>query len=208
MHNILNYITSQMSGVEIVASVATLVNVYLVIKNNIWCWPWGVVSVVLYGYVFYASKLYSSAGLQVVYYLPMQFIGWWVWLRCGPNRDDDLPITALSPAARLAWFAVNLPLAAALGYVMSRFGAALSYWDALVTAMSVTGQYLLTRKYVENWILWIVVDVIYAFYLLPAQKLYVSTGLYVLLLIMAILGLIEWLKIMRQQVASGVPIAE
>ena len=100
-------VMSQMSPVEIVAAIATLINVYLTAKNNIWCWPWGIVSVVLYGFVFYESHLYSSMGLQALYYLPMQFYGWWVWLRCGPKQDDDLPIAKLSFRGLLFWFGIN-----------------------------------------------------------------------------------------------------
>jgi nicotinamide mononucleotide transporter len=190
-----------MSPVEMVAAVATLINVYLTAKNNIWCWPWGIVSVVLYGFVFYESRLFSSMGLQAFYYLPMQFYGWWVWLRCGPKRDDDLPITKLSFRVLLFWFGINLPLAALLGFLMTYTGAQLTYTDALVTAMSVTAQYLLTHKYIENWVLWILVDIVYAFYLLPKQGLYISAVLYLILLLLAVWGLIAWVRIMRKESA-------
>lgn len=190
-----------MSPVEIIAAVATLVNVYLTAKNNVWCWIWGILAVVLYGYVFYISHLYSSMGLQALYYLPMQFYGWWVWLRCGPRRDNDLPIIRLSRRGFIFWFGINIPLATLLGYLMTFTGAELSYADALVTAMSVIAQYLLTHKYIENWILWILVDVLYAFYLLPLQGLYVSAILYLILLLMAVWGLLEWRRILRAQSA-------
>jgi nicotinamide mononucleotide transporter len=190
-----------MSPVEIIAALATLINVYLTAKNNVWCWICGVIAVVLYGYVFYVSHLYSSMGLQAFYYLPMQFYGWWVWLRWGPTRDNDLPITRLSRSRCIFWFGINLPLAALLGYLMTFTGAQLSYADALVTAMSIIAQYLLTYKYIENWVLWILVDLVYAFYLLPIQGLYVSAVLYLILLIMAIWGLREWSRILRGQSA-------
>lgn len=190
-----------MSPVEIIAAIATLINVYLTAKNNIWCWICGIIAVGLYGYVFYESHLYSSMGLQGLYYLPMQFYGWWVWLRCGPRRDNDLPITRLSRRRAIFWFGINLPLAALLGYLMTFTGAQLNYLDALVTVMSIVAQYLLTYKYLENWILWILVDVLYAFYLLPTQGLYVSAVLYLILLLMAIWGFVAWLRIMGRESA-------
>jgi nicotinamide mononucleotide transporter len=183
-----------MSWQESVTVVTTLLCVLLTIRNSIWCWFWGVISVVLFGYAFWVSKLYSSMLLQIVYYLPMQMYGWWVWLRGGPMKANDLPVSTQSGRNRLVWAAANIPLAAVLGYTMSGFGARDWYWDALVTAMSVIGQYLMTHKKLENWIYWIVVNVIYAFYLFPKQKLYAYAALYVLLLGLAVMGLAEWMR--------------
>jgi nicotinamide mononucleotide transporter len=192
-------LAAQMSPLEFVAAAATLVSVYLIVKNNLWGWIWGVVSVTLYGYVFYASRLYSSVALQLLYYLPMQFVGWWHWRRGGPQRDNDLPVTTLSNRARVGWFVLALPLTALLGYAMSYTDAQMTYADAFATAMSVIGQYLMTQKRLECWAFWILVNLLYTFYLLPAQRLYVTAGLYLLLLIMAVQGWIGWKRILRQQ---------
>ena len=105
----------ELSPMEVAAAIATLVNVWLLVRNNIWTWAWGVVSVVLYGVVFWRSKLWSSTGLQVLYYLPMQAYGWWVWLKAGPTHHDDLPITRLSARGRMLWTLATLPMAALLG---------------------------------------------------------------------------------------------
>jgi len=196
----------QISPVEIIAAFATIVNVYLASKNKISCWYWGMVSVVLYGYVFYNSKLYSSMGLQLLYYLPMQFYGLWSWRRGrskepsvndNPTQENELPITKLSLRGRLGWLGINIPLAGVLGYIMTHTGAELTYVDALATAMSVTAQYLLTHRIIENWVMWIGIDIIYAFYLLPVQGLYVSAGLYFILLIISSTGLWQWSRIMQ-----------
>jgi nicotinamide mononucleotide transporter len=166
-----------MSGAEIIASLTGLVSVWLTVKNSIWNWIWGIVSVALFGWVFFQSRLYSNAGLQILYFLPMQFYGWWMWARGGPKKSDDLPITLLSARSRAAWLALTLGLSLALGCAMSRYTqAALPYWDAAVTAMSIVGQYLLTRKLWENWLLWLAVDVISVVYLFPSQHLFATTG--------------------------------
>lgn len=199
MQEIIHYIQSQMSWTEFFAALTGMICVYLTIKNNIWCWPWGIVSVVLYGYVFYFSKLYSNMGLQILYYLPMQFFGWWVWLRAGPTKNNDLPISFLSQKARIGWLGVCVIGSVALGYVMSRTDAHLPYCDASLTVISVVAQYLQTYKRFENWILWFAVDVVYAAYLLPSQKLYLSTGLYAIFLIMAVMGMVEWWRIYVKQ---------
>ncbi len=184
----------ELSPLEVAAAVATLVNVWLLVRNNIWNWAWGVASVVLYGLVFWRSRLWSSTGLQVLYYLPMQGYGWWVWLRGGPTHHDDLPITRLSTRSRIAWTLATLPLAALLGWGMSFTGAQQSMVDALVTAVSVSGQYLQTHKKIEHWFCWVVVNGLYALWLLPRQQLWVSAALYLLLLGMAVQGWRQWLR--------------
>ena len=184
----------ELSPLEIAAAIATLVNVWLLVRNNIWTWAWGVASVVLYGIVFWRSRLWSSTGLQVLYYLPMQAYGWWIWLKAGPTHHDDLPITRLSARARILWILATLPMAALLGWGMSFTGAQQSMVDALVTAVSVTGQYLQTHKKIEHWFCWVLVNALYAFWLLPRQQLWVSALIYFILLGMALQGWRDWLR--------------
>ena len=184
----------ELSPMEVAAAIATLVNVWLLVRNNIWTWAWGVASVVLYGVVFWRSKLWSSTGLQVLYYLPMQAYGWWVWLKAGPTHHDDLPITRLSARGRVLWTFATLPMASLLGWGMSFTGAQQSMVDALVTAVSVTGQYLQTHKKIEHWFCWVAVNAMYGLWLLPRQQLWVSSGLYLVLLALAIKGWRDWLR--------------
>jgi nicotinamide mononucleotide transporter len=190
-------ILHEMSPLEVAAAVATLVNVWLLVRNNIWTWAWGVASVVLYGLVFWKARLWSSTGLQVLYYLPMQAYGWWTWMRAGPTRQDDLPITQLSVAARFGWTVATLPIAALLGWGMSFTGAQQSMVDALVTAISVSGQYLQTHKKIEHWVCWMLVNALYAFWLLPRQQLWVSSVLYLILFFLALAGWRDWHREMR-----------
>ena len=73
-----------MSWIEILGALTGLASVYLTARNNIWNWWWGVANALLYGWVFFSSQLYSDALLQIAYFLPMQFYGWWVWKKAGP----------------------------------------------------------------------------------------------------------------------------
>lgn len=190
----------ELSPIEVAAAVATLVNVWLLVRNNIWTWAWGVASVLLYGVVFWRSQLWSSTGLQLLYYLPMQAYGWWTWMKSGPRHDDDLPITQLSPRSRLAWLLAIGPLALLLGWAMGFTGAQQSKMDAFVTTLGVTGLYLQSNKKIEHWYCWVIVNVLYAFWILPNQRLYVSALLYVILLWMAVQGLREWARVVRAPV--------
>lgn len=194
-----------MSWIEWVAAVTSFLCVWLTVRNNIWNWFWGFIGVVLYGVVFWNYKNYANCGLQILYFLPIQFIGWYVWLRCGPNKNDDLPVTLLSPRVRLGWSGATVALTGILWIglrMLPRFGMApdpLPFADGLTTAMSIVAQYLQVHKKIENWWLWIAVDVIYSAYVFPVQKLYVSTVLYILFTLLAIKGSLDWVKILRAQ---------
>lgn len=189
----------ELSPTEIAAAVTTLVNVWLLMKGNIWTWAWGLVSVILYGIVFYQARLWSSTGLQVLYYLPMQFYGWWVWEKKGPTHDDDLPVTRLTTQGRLLFLVAVVPLALLLGWGMGFTGAEQSMMDAFVTTLGITGLYLQSHKKIEHWYCWVVVNSVYGFWILPRQGLYVSTVLYWILLWMAVQGWREWVRAAAQQ---------
>ena len=188
-------ILHELTPMEVAAAIATLVNVWLLVRNNIWTWAWGVASVLLYGFVFWRARLWSSTGLQLLYYLPMQAYGWWIWMRAGPTHHDDLPITRLTTRARLLWIAATLPLALLLGTLMSFTGAEQSMVDALVTAVSVSGQYLQTHKKIEHWYCWVGVNAMYGFWILPRQDLWLSALLYLILLGFSVQGWRAWLRV-------------
>jgi len=202
-------VRKSLSPLEMWAAAVSLVNVYLTVRNNIWNWAWGFVAVILYGIVFWNFKLYGQAWLQIIYFLPIQFVGWYVWLRKGPKKDDDLPIARLTGAGRAGWLGVTglltVPIVAYLRY---RTNDPAAFADGLTTAMSIVAQYLQVHKRFENWILWITADVIYV-YLFYTQKLYVTSALYAIFTVLATLGALSWLKIMRaQQTASVVGTTE
>lgn len=193
----------QMSWVEIVASLTGLVSVWLLVKNNIWNWLWGIFSVILFGWLFWQTKLYANAGLQIFCFLPLSFYGWWAWAKFGPHRADDLPITALRREAWLGWLGMTVLLSVVIGWLMQRFtDDPAPYTDGTVTAMSIVAQYLQARKWLQNWILWIVLDVISVGYLYPSQKLFITTGLYVLFLALAIQGYVVWRVLMQKETAN------
>ena len=177
---------------EHVAVACGLANIYLTIRQNIWSWPIGVVMVSLYMYIFFNAKLYSDAGLQV-FFLVMQFYGWYHWTR-GPVEHAR----SLSPVTRLrmkGWLLTGAGVfagAAVLGTAMGRLtDASLPYPDAFTTMLSVVAQFLLTRKILDNWTLWIVADVIYVG-IYSSKALYWTAGLYVVFLILCIKGYRDW----------------
>jgi nicotinamide mononucleotide transporter len=177
---------------EHIAAACGLANIYLTVRQNMWCWPVGVVMVSLYMYVFFHAKLYSDAGLQV-FFLVMQFYGWYEWRR-GPVEHS----TSLSAIKRLrtrGWILTSagvLAGTAGLGGVMRHFtDAALPYPDAFTTMLSVIAQFQLTRKILENWTLWIIADVVYIG-VYSIKSLYPTAGLYFVFLVLSVLGYKEW----------------
>lgn len=196
--DLLKEIIGAISPLEWAGAVTGAIAVYLAVRTSIWTWAWGFVNVLIYGYVFYEYKLYSSMALFLLYFLPMQFYGYWSWRKAG-GTEDALPVTRTGVVGLLPYLVGAAFFTAGWGYLMASSNAALPYVDAFQTGLSVVAQYLMARKKVESWWLWIVVDLICALYLYPAQKLFVTAGLFLIYLVLATMGLLEWQKLYRAQ---------
>ena len=183
------------SPLEIVGAAAALLSVWLTVRRHIWCWPIGLVSVVAYAVFFRQIKLYADMWLQVFFFFT-GIQGWYWWLRGGDTRTE-LPITSLTPRQRLQIGAVTALCIATVGYLHARFtDADLPFWDAAASGMSVTAQLLMTRKKIECWHLWAAVNLLsVGIYL--SKSLTLTTGLYALFLVLALLGLRDWSAVRR-----------
>jgi len=181
-----------MNPYEIFGVLFGIVSVWLTVRENIWCWPTGIVNVSLYIVVFHEAKLYADMGLQVVYVV-LNFYGWYEWLHGG--RDRGARQLARAPtAALLALGIAGVAFGAALGMGLRRgTDADLPFWDAGTTSFSLVAQLMMTKKWLENWLFWIAVDVIYIG-MYVYKRLYPTAGLYAVFLVLATLGWIEWKK--------------
>ncbi len=187
-----------MEFIEPIATVLGIVSVALLVRQNIWCWPTGIVMVTLYIFIFYDARLYSDMGLQVAYVF-MQAYGWYHWVTGAPEEDARLPVTRVTRSAALAWLGTICVGTGGLGYVVDTYtDADLAYWDAATTVMSLVAQFLQARKVLECWALWVAVDVlavgIYAY-----KGLYVTTVLYTVFLGLATWGYLEWRRTLAEQ---------
>ena len=189
-----------MAAIEIAAVLFGLLCVALTIRQHIACWPAGLAMVTLYIFIFYEAKLYSDMLLQVVYIF-LQIYGWWAWARGGP-RQSPLPVTEAPPRELGFWLTAGVLATAALGSAM-RYGtdASFPYVDAFTTISSLIAQWLLARKRLQSWLVWIVVDVV-SVGLYFAKDLYLTAGLYFVFLFLAILGYTTW-KASLRDAASG-----
>lgn len=201
-----------MFWVEIAATVFGLLCVVLTIRRHTWCWPTGLVQVVLYLFVFYQARLYSDVLLHAIYVV-LQVYGWYAWTDAArqnamPSQTetprDDLPLEELS-AASLAMLAGAVVLGTmAWGSLMQRAtDASFPYGDAFTTVASLTAQVLLARRFVENWYFWIAVDVV-AIGIYARKQLVPTTLLYTVFLGLAITGCVTWQRRLRaQRMVSG-----
>lgn len=179
-----------MTTIEAIAAIFGLASVWLTVRQNIWCWPTGLVMVALYILVFLDAKLYADMALQVVYIL-LSIYGWVHWAR-GGDRHNPLAVTTLTSSARVLWAVGVLIFAAALGRMLeTQTDASLPFPDAMITSLSLAAQYLMARKKLESWCCWIAVDVL-AIMVFSFKGLYITAGLYSVFLGLAILGYIEW----------------
>lgn len=187
-----------MSPLEWIAAVAGAISVYLSARENIWSWPTAIVNVGLYIVVFRRAGLYSDMGLQVVY-LVLSFYGWYEWLYGGTARTQ----LTVSRARPRDWVIVT-PIAIAFWLLLARYtatlpGVALPYLDAGLTTISLVAQWMMTRKILENWVLWIVADIAYV-PMYVYKKLPVTAALYTIFLALAVLGLRSWWRSYQSRV--------
>ncbi len=179
-----------MTLIEAIAVVSGIACVWLIVKESIWCWPTGLVQVSLYVYIFHQAKLYSDFGLHI-FYVGMQFYGWYHWLHGGQN-NDKAPISRLPVTGIVGWAALGLLGAAGWGWIMERYtDASVPYPDAFTTVTSLIAQWLLARKKLENWYFWIAVDIV-AIGIYAYKKLYLTSGLYAIFLVLCIIGVRAW----------------
>src|SRR6185437_6786848 len=178
------------SCLELVAVVFGIVSVFLSVRENIWSWPTALVNVALYFALFFRSGLYSDMGLQVVYFA-LSVYGWYEWLYGGAGRTT-LRVTRVPGRVWAICAGIGVVLWATLGKLTSHLpGVALPYVDAATTTVSLIAQWMMTRKLLENWTLWIIVDVVYVGMFI-FKGLYLTAGNYAIYLVLAVMGHIAW----------------
>ena len=142
--------------------------VWLVTRGNLWNWPVGLANNIVFAILFWKARLFADFGLQGVYFA-LGIWGWWQWLHGGTNRAP-LPVTR---TRKNEWLAIAVFLTAGtwgLRELLLAVNGAAPFWDAITTTLCLAAQYLLCRKRIENWLLWITADLIYV-------PLYLSRGL-------------------------------
>jgi nicotinamide mononucleotide transporter len=179
-----------MNWLEPLAVATGIVSVYLSVKQKIWSWPTALVNVALYFVVFRDQKLYADMGLQVIYFV-LSLYGWYEWLYGGENRTE-LKVSRVNSRTALTLTAIAVVGVGVLGTLFARYtDAALPYVDSATATTSLVAQWMMTRKVLENWAVWIAVDVVYVG-MFVYKHLYLTSGLYAGFLVLAVMGHLQW----------------
>ncbi len=200
-----------MSYLELVGTLLYLWSAWLIARRRMLTWPVGILSVILYGMLFYQIRLYSDT-LEQVYYLFVSVYGWWHWRKTRQEGGGEEPVGYGSPRSIAAGVGVTAVLSYLMGVAISRMHlllpdlfpepASFPYLDAVTTVMSFTAMWLLARRRTESWYYWIVVDII-GIGLYYAKDVRFVALLYVALLVVAVKGLMEWTTAERRNGMSS-----
>jgi nicotinamide mononucleotide transporter len=183
-----------MDPLELLGFVTGGVCVWLAARENIWNWPIGLANNIFYLIVFWRSGLYADSGLQI-FYFAIGVYGWWMWA-WGGKGHRELPATRTPSKDRSLMTTVTVVFAAILYIVLRRYThSTVPIGDAITTALSLTAQYMLGRKWLENWLVWITADVIYVA-LYAYKHLYLTALLYAIFIAMCVVGYRAWRRSM------------
>jgi nicotinamide mononucleotide transporter len=189
-----------MSPLEAIAVLLGLANILLLVRRSIWNYPFGIATVSLYGVIFFRERLYSDALLQLMF-LALNIFGWINWARA--QGDEGVPVRRMGMQGTLACILVVACATLAWGMLMHRYtDAAMPWWDASVAMMSVLAQFLLARRFIDNWLWWIAVDLV-AVPLYWTKGLHLTAGLYIVYLALSAAGLASWLSARRRMAPAA-----
>ncbi|MDN3581682.1 nicotinamide riboside transporter PnuC [Mucilaginibacter flavus] len=181
----------QTSYLEWLGAVTGIGCVYLAARQNIWNWLIGIISVLAYLIVFFENGLFGDAGLQI-YFLGTGIYGWYFWLR--KKERQEKPVISLNFKEYSLIILATLVLAALLGLFLQKLTPSkVPYIDGFCTSVSFMAQLLMTRKILQNWALWVFVDICYI-PLYIYKGLYVTAILYIILLVLASTGYRDWYR--------------
>ncbi|MDP3905858.1 nicotinamide riboside transporter PnuC [Novosphingobium sp.] len=187
---------------ELAGAALGLLNIVLLVRRSVWNFPAAMAMVSLIGVTLFQARLYAETGLQVFFFVVNAW-GWYLWIAArganagaaGNPDDRKVPVGWMTDRARFVWAAITAALSLSLGWLLHRFtNAALPFADSAIAGASVTAQILLSLRRIENWVLWIAIDVL-AVMLYINRGLYFLAALYVVLGVMSVLGLREWRKV-------------
>ncbi len=178
---------------ELIASALGFVAIFLQIKQNVWYWLVSIVMVSMYIYIYIDAKLYADMSLQV-YYLVVSFYGWYLWLFGNHQSQHSSPIMVSSATPKMMGILLTIMVALffVVAWILSAFtNSDLPYWDSFTTALSFVATWMLAKKILENWLIWIVVDAV-SVGIYIYKGLYPTAVLFLFLTILAIVGYKKW----------------
>lgn len=180
------------SGMELFGFLTGAACVALLVRQNIWNWPLGIANNVTFIALFYRHGLYADVGLQV-FYIAISIYGWWHWLHGGRDHGK-LAVSRVRPLTGVFLAGAVVALTALLAFLLRRFtNSTVPVLDSLITSLSLVAQFMMTRKWIENWPVWILANCV-SVGLLIYKGLYVTSLLYLVYQVLCVMGWRAWLR--------------
>ncbi|MBK0380236.1 nicotinamide riboside transporter PnuC [Mucilaginibacter segetis] len=190
----------QQTWLELCGVITGLLCVYLAAVNNIWNWPIAIISVTLYIFIFFEAHLYADMGLQVYFFI-VNIYGWYYWSK-KPKDEKKTPVAIITKKEVLVSVIAIAFFTFILGTLLKYTPASYPYIDSFCTACSLVAQVFLARKVLENWLIWIFVDVIYVgVYIF--KDLHLTAVMYAIYVGIALMGYIDWKKDYKSQLIKA-----
>lgn len=186
-------------ALEVIGTIVGLVYLWLEYKASIYLWIASIIMPAIYIVVYYDAGLYADFGINI-YYLGAAVYGWLVWRFGNKSKaQKELPITQMTMKSWLKVSMVYIVAQLLIAWILIEYtDSNVPWWDAFTTALSVVGMWMLARKYLEQWWVWIVVDVV-CVGLYIYKELFFTAGLYAFYAIIAIFGWLNWKRLMNYQ---------
>ncbi len=181
------------NSVEIIGTLLGLLFLYFEIKQSKWLWPVGLFSSLMYIYVFFISKFYADMGLQF-YYVFISIYGWFRWSAVKESTKKELPVVNLSMNLFIKLLLASLLIYLAISFILVNFtDSPLPYWDSFTTALSIVATWMLARKILQQWLLWVAVNFV-SMCLYFYKELYPTVILFAIYTVLAFYGYYKWKK--------------
>ncbi len=186
--------------IGIIASLTGIWCVVLVAKGKISNFYFGMINVLTYAFVAYNQKYYGEVMLNMFYFFPMQFVGFYLWSKRRVSKHkDDVKVKYMSNTQRIIWLLITVFATLAYGFVLKKLGGNMPFFDSASTVMSIIAMILMVFVFVEQWILWILVDIVtivmWVVVLMNGGSDIAVLIMWVAYLVNAVYGLINWIKI-------------
>lgn len=167
--------------ISIIALISGVLGVWLTIKQNIWCWPMALISVFTSSIEFFEQRLFGDMALQVIYFVAGIY-GWYYWAK---QKREVFLITRINPQYWSALLLITVFQSIVYYFLLSQWKGDKALWDSILTACSLTATYMMTKKWLENWFVWVIIDSAYVL-------LYFSKGMWLFALLYGIFAIVAF----------------
>lgn len=182
---------------ELIGTISGLIYLYFEIRQKVWLWPLGLITSAVYAVVFFQSKFYADMSIQF-YYIGISIYGWYWWLHGGEREGNaELPVTRLNAKLGVTLSVFTILCFYVIAVVLRDYtDSPVPYGDAFTTALSITATWMLARKIIEHWWLWLIINTV-SLALYIYKGLYPTSVLFFFYATMSVVGYYQWKKTMR-----------